>query len=62
MIGDQLTYLKARPFYTFIPIPIRLTELMSKRENNYNVMIIEPVDQELHMIKSCEFYHYPAFM
>ena len=37
---------------TLIPPPTHLTELTSKREGNYNVMIPRPADHGLHMIQS----------
>ena len=37
---------------TFLPTPIRLTELISKREGNCNVMNKGPADHGLHVIQS----------
>ena len=37
-------------FYQVILIPTYLTELMSKRKVNYNIVIMRFVDHGLHMI------------
>ena len=40
-----------------ILISIRLTELMSKKEGNCNVMVTGLTDHGLHVIQSCEPVH-----